>query len=323
MIKGFDGTREDLTRAMEEPEFMLALAAARMHRPAFGDGTLGGLIEWCKSDTVRWARLRDATKADYEKSFAWIGADLHYAVDAITGADIANLRNRAAKAKWPRFADKLVGALSMVFSEAVEVGKVKINPCIGIKRLHAADPNKNREWTAEEQKVVFEAAPRHILTPMLIARHAGPRGSDIQPLKWSAYAGRRLAFTAAKNSESVNIPVPASEPLAQHLDTIERTSIFICTTRNDKPWKRETTLQGAVSRFLRKMEREGKVAPGLTLHGLRVTFAAEWKRLGADDSTIAELLGDKSTSMGKHYTRHVSRQDIVDRAFALKGFVQK
>jgi hypothetical protein len=55
---------------------------------------------------------------------------------------------------------------------------------------------------------------------------------------------------------------------------------------------------------------------GTTLHGLRVSYAAWWKRTGgANNSEIADLLGDKSERMGAHYTRHVESEANVIRAF--------
>ena len=54
---------------------------------------------------------------------------------------------------------------------------------------------------------------------------------------------------------------------------------------------------------------------GTTLHGLRVSYAAWWKRSGASDSEIAALIGDKSVQMGKHYSRHVEDEVSINRAF--------
>jgi hypothetical protein len=36
---------------------------------------------------------------------------------------------------------------------------------------------------------------------------------------------------------------------------------------------------------------------------------------GADDAEVAAALGDKSDSIGKHYTRHVENEAKVTRAF--------
>jgi integrase len=52
-----------------------------------------------------------------------------------------------------------------------------------------------------------------------------------------------------------------------------------------------------------------------TLHGLRVSYAAWWKRNGSTDAEVAALIGDVSEKMGKHYTRHVDAEIVIDRAF--------
>ena len=71
-----------------------------------------------------------------------------------------------------------------------------------------------------------------------------------------------------------------------------------------------------VSHFLRSIEATTAVEPGATLHGLRVSFAAEHGRDGnASDSEVAALLGDRSDRMGKHYTRHVTNESKVIGVF--------
>lgn len=63
----------------------------------------------------------------------------------------------------------------------------------------------------------------------------------------------------------------------------------------------ENEMQTRVSHYLRDLERAGLIGAGTTLHGLRVSYAAWWKRTGgANNSEVADLLGDKSERMGKH-----------------------
>ena len=79
-------------------------------------------------------------------------------------------------------------------------------------------------------------------------------------------------------------------------------------------------LQKQSSNFLAKLEDKGLIGAGLTLHGLRVSFAAEVKRVtGANDDQVAAALGDRDTRMGRHYTRHVEQENKV----ALLFFSQK
>jgi len=49
---------------------------------------------------------------------------------------------------------------------------------------------------------------------------------------------------------------------------------------------------------------------------LRVSYAAWWKRHGANNSEVADLLRDTSERMGTHYTRHVDSGVNVTRAFS-------
>ena len=74
-------------------------------------------------------------------------------------------------------------------------------------------------------------------------------------------------------------------------------------------------MQTAVSHFLRGIEATTAVEPGATLHGLRVSCAAQKGREGASDSEVAAVLGDRSDRMGKHYTRNVTAESKVIRAF--------
>ena len=77
-------------------------------------------------------------------------------------------------------------------------------------------------------------------------------------------------------------------------------------------------MQTAVSHFLRTFRDTSAVEAGATLHGLRVSFAAELGRAGTSDADVAAALGDRSERMGKHYTRHVENEGRVIRAFEAK-----
>jgi integrase len=46
------------------------------------------------------------------------------------------------------------------------------------------------------------------------------------------------------------------------------------------------------------------IEPGLTPHGLRHTLGTLLREAGADDRTIADVLGQKSTAMARHYSEN-------------------
>jgi len=51
------------------------------------------------------------------------------------------------------------------------------------------------------------------------------------------------------------------------------------------------------------LEEQGRVAPRLTLYGLRHTVAVILREAGADERTIADALGQKTIEMARHYAR--------------------
>jgi len=122
-----------------------------------------------------------------------------------------------------------------------------------------------------------------------------------------------IQLITRKNKEPTFIP--ALTEMQAYLGSLARTSTLIAVRDDGTTWPNEKDMQTKVSHWLRDRERDGLIGAGTTLHGLRVSYAAWWKRNGATDAEIADLLGDKSVRMGTHYTRHVSREDNVIRAF--------
>lgn len=321
LLKGWEGTRDGLNAEMATAEFLRKYTAAktRDRRPVYGEGTLGSLVAWFK-ESPRWVKLSDASRADYEKTFLYLEPEFDLDLAGITQEEVYNVRDAAAKARWPRFADKLVSHLSTMFRT-----KRLPNPAIGIEKLHSADPNANHEWTPGEVQTALDGAPRHILTPMILARYQGFRGQTAQSLSWRAYVAdpvttRAITLTVRKNKELAWFPCEP-ETIA-HLDSLERTSTFVCTTSEGLPWKDEKSMQGMVSDYLTGLKAKGLIRPGCTLHGLRVTFAAGIRRLGIDPSTVSDALGDRSKQMGEHYTRHVEKEAGRLRAWRARNGVQ-
>lgn len=326
-VKGFVGSRDDLERHLADPDVLRAYTAAqtRDRSKVYSEGTLGELVRWFKTESPRWQKLSDASRKDYEKTFAYLDPEFDILIEDIDQAQLYEVRDTAAKAKWGRFADKMISHLSTMFREAVKKKKMRSNPAIGVEKVHSADPNANHEWMPTEVAAALEAAPRWIKTPLVLARYQGFRGQTCRALTWRTYIDdprtvKAFAITVRKNKELAWFPCEP-ETIA-HLEELTKTSTFICTTSEDKPWKNEQSMQGKVSDFLTELKRDGIIRQGCTLHGLRVTYAASIRRMDLDAGTVADALGDRSTRMGEHYTRHVEKEAGRMRAWKRKNGVQ-
>jgi integrase len=61
--------------------------------------------------------------------------------------------------------------------------------------------------------------------------------------------------------------------------------------------------------FKLALEKDEAIGKGLTLHGLRHTLGTRLREAGADDRTIADILGQKSTAMARHYSESARLPD--------------
>lgn len=329
LLGGFEGSRAELYKRLQREDVMRSYLKGRKNTKKLPveAGSLGWLIQWYQNDCARYQGLSEATKKDYDKAFAFIADEYDFQLSELDTGSLYDLRDKISGVKTAKFADKVMSALSAMFSQAVRQKKgLRTNPAIGMDKLHRASSSANREWRPQEVTAAFEAAPAHLKTILYIARYAGFRGQTIAKLTWRNYQpddtyGKCFRITARKNDEPVWMPV--APELQDYLEKIDKTSLNIATRANGEPWKNEVQMQTEVSHFLRDLEVAEKIGADTTLHGLRSTYAADLKRAGAATGEVAAALGDRSERMGAHYTRHVENEAKVIRAFEAKSRSKK
>lgn len=335
LLSGFKGTRTELLARLEDPNLMQAYNRPRLARQlaaSFPIELLGGFVHWYTCGAIddakegdvegypKWWKLAEATRKDYLDAFDYLRPEFDMVLADIRQPDLYDARDKCANKKWPRFADQMIAALSSMFRQAVKRGKMPFNPCLGMDKAHTADPNANREWDADELNFVRTSAPMEVLIPVMLARYAGLRGQTIvavnrQHLKSHPLTGQAVRYHARKNKKTVNLPVlPELQTFLADLK-VQRADGLIAVRDDGTVWQSEKEMQTRVSHWLRDRERDGLIGAGTTLHGLRVSYAAWWKRNGATDDEVTDLIGDTSPRMGKHYTRHVDLEVNIIRAF--------
>jgi len=326
ILKNFEGDRNVLLARLAEPDMLTLYNAYRKRdlNRVYAEGTLGSLVAWFKADCPRYAKLAEATRDDYDKAFVWLESGFDCPLELINTPELYDLRDRCAREKWPRFADKMISALSSMFTQAVKRKKMTSNPCFVMDKIHKADPNANREWFAHEWKFVRETAPLEVLIPCMIARYAGLAGQTIVGLNEKQFldhplTGKAVQYTRRKNNKATLLPVMTELQTFLASRKVRSADGLIAIRDDGSLWESEKDMQTRVSHWLRDRERAGKIGSGTTLHGLRVSYAAWWKRNGASDEEVARLIGDKSVQMGAHYTRHVEDEVSIFRAFNRVG----
>jgi len=342
LIKGFAGSRAQLEARMAAPDFISIYNRPRTRARSaaeFGGDTLGASVHWYTNGDIdrsrkealeapgadengypKWAKLSSATRKDYLEAYGYLREEFDMVLREIRQPELYEVRDKCAVVKWPRFADKLIRALSSMFKQSVKRGKMDFNPCLGMDRAHDADPNANREWESEELTFARGGAPMEVLIPIMLARFAGLRGQTLvkvnrKQLKPHPLTGQAVRYHARKNKKIVSLPVlPELQTFLSDLK-IRRADGLIAVRDDGTEWASEKEMQTRVSHWLRDRERAGEIGPGTTLHGLRVSYAAWWRRNGATTREVADLIGDESEVMGAHYTRHVEAEANITNAF--------
>ena len=309
LIKGFEGTREELENKLGEPTSLQSYNRPRLLRLLANDfpiEALGGFVHWYTNGDIdrtpdkdrldtpgkieggypKWPKLAKATREDYLEGFEYLRPEFDMVLKEITQPALYDVRDKCASKKWPRFADKMIAALSSLFRQAVKRGKMPFNPCLGIEAAHQADPNANREWFAPEWKYVREHAPLEVLIPLMTAHYIGLRGQTIVTLSLNQFedhplTGKAVRYMARKNKKIVFLPVrPEYQTFLAELK-VQRADGRIAVRDNGSLWPSEKEMQTRVSHWLRDQERAGHIGANTTLHGLRVSYASWWRRMGA------------------------------------------
>jgi hypothetical protein len=148
-------------------------------------------------------------------------------------------------------------------------------------KAHDADPNSNREWFPGELPAALAAAPMEIKIPLMMARYGGLRGQSIVVAGWKQYQPDDLTgmcFRIVTRKNKCGLYLPAMKELQDFLASLTRSSTLIAVRDDGTTWVSEKDMQTRVSHYLRDLERAGVIGAGTTLHGLRVSYAAWWKR---------------------------------------------
>ena len=111
LIKGFKGSREDLVKKLEEPDFLQTYNRPRLLKRRAGDfpmETLGGFINWFTCSAIdgakvdgypKWRKLAEATRQDYLEAFDYLRPEFDIVLRDITQPDLYAVRDKCANDK--------------------------------------------------------------------------------------------------------------------------------------------------------------------------------------------------------------------------------
>jgi integrase len=311
--------RATMTRLPGVPasvEFLAALADANAkHNAALATqplpGTLGGLIAAYRA-SPEFTELAARTRADYHKVFDYVKPIEKLALLEIDAPYLYKVRDKAFAKKKRRFANYCVQVLSRLFNWGKRRGLAPGNPAADVEPIRRPRDAKpvNRPWSDKEIGTVFAAASPELQVAIALGAYLGLREGDALTATWRSYDGAAFEIRQRKTGEP--LWVPAHTELRRILDDAKsrRTSPQIVVNTEGKPYS-QTGFQTRFFGLIKKLRDNGKVAPGLSFHGLRHTVGKKLAESGCDARTIAAILGHSTTAMAEHYSRHADRRHLA------------
>jgi integrase len=302
--------------AFNTPEFHIELAAIekslKIIEPAAG--SLGLLIKEYRN-SPNWGILRPHTQLSYERVFHVLKPLEDMPLVQIDRPFLIALRDKKLLSRHKRWmANYAITVLSIVFRFGADRGLISSNPLSErVTKIRASrdQPIRNRPWTEDESRIVMELAPPQLLLPLALAMFAGFRKADFLTVTLSAVKDGKIGVRTSKRGVPVMVPI---HPILQQAMEVrpKSSAVTIAVNSRGEPWT-ETGFNASYAKFRGSLERKGLVAAGLTPHGLRHTLATRLRESGADDRTIADILGQKSVSMARMYSENAALPEAAIR----------
>ena len=228
------------------PEFVVSFAEADNSLSFSLKGTFNGLVRDYTGSAEFEQTLARSTQTEYRRMLTTaedIFGDMPIAGlgDASVRGDFLDWRNTVARSSGKREADNRLSAISAMLTWGTEHGRVTANYLRGFKRLHHADRSEII-WLPEHISAFMAVAPIELQRAMILALHSGQRLSDLLRLPWSAYNGTTITLRQGKarrgRSPAPPIVVPCTMTLRRMLDSIDRVSPLILSTKTGKSFKK-------------------------------------------------------------------------------------
>lgn len=275
-------------------------------------GTLGLLIKKYRL-SQQFRMLKPKTQSFYDEAFQYLTPIHSTDLKRFNAPLIVTIRDKAHEKKTWFFANQVKTSLSVVFSWGCERGVMDSNPAKLVKKIKRPKdkPRANRPWTLEELTAVLNSAEPHELPVLATLLYIGMDPIDALTLPKTKYKDGAFDFNRQKTGNRVWTPAPAAlKPILAKMPKHDAITLF--ANSRGKPWTKsgfDTIWQA----HKKELEADGAISKGLTLKGLRHAYATMRREFGESHRSIADGLGDKSESMGRHYSRDADlKSNMID-----------
>lgn len=325
-------------RLQEMRTALVALPAAAEAKAA----TLEDLVvHWCgdpgkhgrpkREPSLDWLRLKPATRKSYWRVIDPEDGHLRRALrkplsrvplHLIRTPFVVGLQEKVARHAGWWFGNYTVKVLRPLFKWAKLRGHMTDNPAKDIPMLERPEdlPDQHRGWAAYEYTAMLEGALDRgwdgIAMAFGLARWAGWATGDICNQPPEAWQDPRITFVRRKTRKKKRVTdMLAPQPLLELMRELDPDPDAPALVTNEQGEAyTEDGLRSMVWRLCTELVDEGKVKPGLTIHGLRHSLGKQLYDLGIEKEGRKAVMSHKSDQAAAVYERDGDRSARADAA---------
>jgi integrase len=287
------------------PEFMSSYARALDSRKPADDGRIRALISLYRGSPA-FTGLAPTTRKIWNR---WLDRIVdrfgEYRVALFDHPEKIKpviLKWRDKYAHTPRTADYAMQVLSRVMAKALEQGKIRANPCEGIKALYKNDRSEII-WTESDLAAIKAVASPSVWHAISLAAHTGLRAEDLRRLSWSHISSEAIVIPTNKSLGHKEAFVPLYASLRSVLAAIPKRSIAVLTGDKGLPLK-DGPNGSSFNKAFKLAFPEGR---DLHFHDLRGTAATRFHSAGLSNKEIGEVLAWEEGHVDKIIGRYVGQ----------------
>lgn len=287
-------------------DFLLKLEAIRAKEGVEAEVDTFGQLSLVYRKSPEFDGLSARTKSDYKKVLEYLEKMGDVLLSSIDTPYLNKIKDSAYLEKKRKFTNDIRAVCSLMFNWGRRRGYMEGNPAAEVDRIKRPKNARevNRKWGVHEVQIVLDAAKPNMKVAIAVGYYLGFRQGDVIKIPLNAILDGWLEWRQNKNAVLTMKPIPPElEPyieIARQQENRKATTLVIGERGRSYTGNGFRT---AFFRLIRSLEKEGKVAPGLTFHGLRHTVGAELAERGAGDEIIQNALGHKTPHQARIYRR--------------------
>lgn len=289
-------------------EFVASFHAALESKRPRDDGRLRGLVALYRASPA-FTTLAASTRKIWTR---W----LDRIVDEFGDLQVAQFdrpaRIRPLIRRWkdgwadrPRSADYAVQVLSRVLSHGVDLDKLSVNACEGIRTVYRND-RADVIWTQADLESFRAVASPEVWWAVSLAACTGLRAGDLKRLTWKHIGPTVIAVPTSKSRGSTYAIVPLYEELRELIAMIPRRGPMVLTNEQGRPWA-----DGVNGSSFRNARNKALPARNLHFHDLRGTAATRFHKAGLSSPEIARMMGWEEKRVEQIIRRYVSDNAVT------------